>query len=515
MKVFALLFSLAAAAAAQTCNITLSSYSVNVPVAGGMYGPITVTASASSCERGAVTSVSWIHINYGNAGTGNGTFGFTVDPNPLAATRTGTITAGNAAFTVFQAGLPCNLSLPVTSLQVPAGGGSFNFAVNAANGCAWTASSTVSWITMTSGAAGTGSGSVGFSVSANNAPARNGAIQVSAGSSQLTFGVSQQSGCGVAISPTSASVSASGGSGTIQVTAPSQCSWTVTSNAAWIQAMAGPASVSYTVAANPSAGARTGTITVTSQTFTVTQSGAMQLTAVVNAASYAQGGVSPGEIVTLYGALLGPATLTTAQLTSGQQSFPKSLAGTTVLFDTTPAPIIYTVAGQVSAIVPYEVAGQTITNVQVQYQGNSSGTLSLAVVPAAPGIFTINAAGTGQGAILNQDGSTVNGPATPAAKGSVISIFATGEGQTVPAASDGFLTPLAPPFPQPQLKVSVAIGGVNAGVLYAGAAPGLVAGLLQVNAQIPDSVAGGPAVPILLTIGNTRSQTQVTAAVAP
>src|SRR5262249_14196683 len=153
MKLLAFLFaSTALTAAAQTCTITLSSSSLSVPVGGGTYGPITVTASDSSCQRGAASSVTWIHINYGNAGTGNGTFGFSVDPATQAVTRTGTISAGNATFTVIQAALPCNLSVSGPTSPIPLAGGSFTIAVTAENGCAWTAASSASWIVITTGA---------------------------------------------------------------------------------------------------------------------------------------------------------------------------------------------------------------------------------------------------------------------------------------------------------------------------------------------------------------------------
>lgn len=508
----------AGAAGAQTCTFTFSSYSQSVPATGGQYGPILITASSSSCQRpAAISTVDWITVNYGNTlATGDGRFGYTVKPNTTAATRTATITVGNATFTVTQAGVPCALSLPVTtSPSVPSSGGTFSFAVTATDGCAWTAVGTAAWITITSGASGTGSGAVTYTVAAQSGAQRTGTIRITAGTSQASYVVSQAGNCTYTVSPTSATFPAEGGAGSIVVTAASGCAWSAVSTAAWIQV--GPAAqspVSFTVAANATASARTGAITVASQTFSVSQAAGMLLSAVDNAASYAQGGVSPGEIVALFGALLGPETLSIAQLTSGQQTFPQTLSGTRVLFDGAPAPILYTSQGQVSAIVPYSLAGKINTQVQVEYQGNLSNAKTLAVVTSAPGLFALNTQGAGQGAILNQDYS-VNGPANPAAKGSVVMIYATGEGQTTPAGVDGKLTPSAEPLPRPQLQVSVKIGGADATVQYAGGAPGLVAGLLQINAQIPDSITAGDAVPILVTIGTAQSQSQVTLAVAP
>src|SRR5205085_2772578 len=129
---------------------------------------------------------------------------------------------------------------------------------------------------------------------------------------------------------------------------------------------------------------------------------------------------------------------------------------------------------------------------------------------AAPALFTANSSGTGQGAILNQDG-TANGASAPAARGSVVALFATGAGETSPSGVDGAIS--GDPLPRPTLPVSVKIGGVDAEILYAGAAPGLVAGVLQVNCRIPASVSSGSSVPVVLTAGTASSRIGVTLAV--
>jgi uncharacterized protein (TIGR03437 family) len=104
--------------------------------------------------------------------------------------------------------------------------------------------------------------------------------------------------------------------------------------------------------------------------------------------------------------------------------------------------------------------------------------------------------------VLNQDNS-VNSPSSPALRGTVIQIFAPGEGETSPPAMTGSITALASPILASGVNVS--IGGVNAQVVYAGAAPEEVAGLVQLNAVIPESVTPGAAVPIALTIGGVTS----------
>jgi uncharacterized protein (TIGR03437 family) len=236
----------------------------------------------------------------------------------------------------------------------------------------------------------------------------------------------------------------------------------------------------------------------------------VQLSAVTNAASYQTGVVSPGEIVTLFGGGMGPATLATLQLNPDQTGITSSLAGTRVLFNAIPAPLIYTLDRQVSAIVPYAVAGQTQVSVRVEYQGQQSAPLTVAVDAAAPALFTLDQSGKGPAAILNQD-YTVNTAQNPAGAGSAIMIFATGEGVTSPAGVDGKLADPAA-LGLPVLPVAVRIGGLDAQVLYAGNAPTLVTGLFQVNAAIPPGLPAGAA-SIVLTVGGRSSPAGVTVAV--
>jgi len=129
--------------------------------------------------------------------------------------------------------------------------------------------------------------------------------------------------------------------------------------------------------------------------------------AVTNAASGAGGAVTPGEIVALYGTALGPAAPAFLQLTN-PFLVANALAGVHVLFDGAPAPIIYASAGQVNAVVPYAVAGQPSTTLQVEYLGAVSAPVSLPVANALPGLFTVNSQGTGPGSILNNSDSSVN-----------------------------------------------------------------------------------------------------------
>jgi uncharacterized protein (TIGR03437 family) len=169
--------------------------------------------------------------------------------------------------------------------------------------------------------------------------------------------------------------------------------------------------------------------------------------------------------------------------------------------------MIYASATQVSAIVPYEMAGKTQTTVVVEFNGFPGETSSSGLYDANPGIFTLDASGKGQAAALNADNS-VNGPENPVARGSVIVLYATGEGQTDPPGVNGAIA--GGVLPKPVLPVRVQIGGQEAVVDYAGAAPGFAAGLMQVNARVPESVTPGPAVPVVVQVGDKSSQPGVT-----
>lgn len=240
---------------------------------------------------------------------------------------------------------------------------------------------------------------------------------------------------------------------------------------------------------------------------------------VVNAGSYEMPPVAPGTLITLFGAGLGPVPGISAVPNSGGV-IGTNLGGVEVTFDGTPAPVLYAQSNQVNAVAPYEIAGRAKTSVQVSYNGTQIDFGSWPVAGVAPAIFSLDGSGRGQGAILNEDG-TINGPGNPAAKGSIVSIFATGAGVTNPPSNDGFLA--APPLARPDADVAVWFSYdatstyaalVSGQVTYAGAAPRLVNGVLQVNAVVPEDAAIGSAVPVFLQIGtNQASQMGITLAI--
>ena len=265
-----------------SCTYTIAPASESIADAGGTGTAITVTAGGT-CAWTAISSASWITITAGAAGTGNGSVSYIVAANTGAA-RTGTIAIGGQTFTVNQAAAPtCSYSLAASSASLSDVGGTGFVSVSAPGGCAWTATTSASWITITAGAIGASNGSVSFTVAANTGAARTGTMTIAG----QTFTVNQAAApppppppsCTYTIAPTSESIAAAGGAGTaIAVTTGATCAWTAVSNApSWITITAGAAgmgtgSVSFTVAANTGP-ARTGTMTIAGQTFTVSQAG--------------------------------------------------------------------------------------------------------------------------------------------------------------------------------------------------------------------------------------------------
>jgi hypothetical protein len=261
--------------AAAPCTYEVDPDSVAAPSSGAT-GSFAMRAGAG-CTWTAASGVSWITVTGGASGTSNGTVNYSVATNPSTSPRTGAISVGGVSFTVMQAGAPCTYSITPTSRSVTSGATTGSFAMSAAAGCAWTATSGASWITVTGTPSGSGNGTVNYSAAANpNTAPRTGTITVGG----QTFALTQAAApCTYALSPTSQSVAAGGGPGSFAVTTPSSCSWTASSNAGWLTVTgvpggSGNGTVNFSVAVNPNTTQRTGTITVNGQTFTVTQNAA-------------------------------------------------------------------------------------------------------------------------------------------------------------------------------------------------------------------------------------------------
>ena len=407
-------------------------------------------------------------------------------------------------FTVNQAGV-CVYTLSPSAGSYPSAGANGSFTVNSNPGCAWTAASGASWIRILSSPSGSGSGQVSFALDPNIGDARASSITVAG----QTFTVAQGAlVCSITLTPGAANVPAGGGAATFNVSTPASCAWSTTTAVTWITIItgasgSGPGVVGISADANSGADPRTGTVTVGAQNFTVMQPGPsiqISLNSIANAATNVSGAVSPGLSVVISVPGIGPADRVDMQLSDDGLFVTTQLGDTRILFDGIAAPMLYAASGQFGAIVPYEVAGQDSTQLQVEFQGVRSNSVTVPVALSSPGLFPL---------AFDPQGNP-NSADNPAPVGTLVTLYATGEGQTIDSGIDGKLA--QPPYPQPVLPVSVSIDGIDAAVSYAGGAAGQVAGLVRIDVTIPDGAHSG-AIPVLLKVGPFQSQTGVTVVV--
>jgi hypothetical protein len=254
---------------------------------------LTVTVSAAaSCAWTAVSQSSWISVESGANGSGNGTVSLLVTPN-TGAGRTGTVLIAGQPHTVSQSGADgtpgptptpptCTIVLSSTAVTVDPAGGSASVSVTASDGCEWTASTTDEWLTIVNGASGTGNGHVQFTAAPNpSSVARTGTLMVSGQSVAVTQGGATPvpvPSCTFTLSSTSESVDASGGTISVSVTTQDSCKWTAAGNVGWLSVVAGASGtgsgiVQFSVAPNTETSPRTGTLRIAGQVLTVTQAG--------------------------------------------------------------------------------------------------------------------------------------------------------------------------------------------------------------------------------------------------
>ncbi len=271
-----------------------------------------------------------------------------------------------------------------------------------------------------------------------------------------------------------------------------------------------------------------------SATFSVPVADTPVLLAAVNAASYSTNStsttpnVSPGELLTLFGTNIGPVT-PAGMTTSGPDQVSTSLSGVSVTVDGYAAPILYASQNQVSIQVPFAVSTSDATQVISLTNGsNPATTLPVAIAASAPGIFSANGTGDGQAAALNYNSTTsqytLNSQTNPANIGSTILLYITGAGaypsSTASALGVTSLTGLllpstASPLPQVATVPTVTIGGAAATVAYAGAIPGSLLGLVQLNVVVPTGATTGNTVPVSVAIGGGAAQSTITLAIHP
>jgi uncharacterized protein (TIGR03437 family) len=233
------------------------------------------------------------------------------------------------------------------------------------------------------------------------------------------------------------------------------------------------------------------------------------VTAVVNSADYHGGSVTAGQIVSLFGSGIGPKDMAGLQLDRDGR-VATFLGDTQVLFNGVAAPLLAALSHQLNAVVPESVAGSPSVDVVVTHGGHVSSTWTMPVSPTDPALFTLDGSGQGQAAALNADGS-LNGPSNPAERGKFITLFGSGFGEWNQLVPDGAI--IGSSLPTVQTPVSVTIGGTDAKVLYAGGAPGLVNGVVVVNAAISMDITPGEAVSVVVTVGDNSSPANVTVAI--
>jgi hypothetical protein len=255
---------------ANGCSYSINPTSANFNSSANT-GTVNITASDSACSWTSSSNDSWITVTSGSSGNGNGTISYSITSNagPL---RTGTVTIAGETFTVNQAN-GCSYSINPTSANHTSASetGTVNITTSD-SACSWTSLSNDSWITVTSGSSGNGNGTMGYSINANTAPARSGTITIAGN----IFTVNQSSGCTYSIIPTSSNHSSASETGSVAITASdSACSWTSSSNDSWITVTSGISgngngTMGYSITSNTGP-ARTGTVTVAGETFTVNQ----------------------------------------------------------------------------------------------------------------------------------------------------------------------------------------------------------------------------------------------------
>ena len=264
--------------AGKNCTVTLASLGATIPASGGP-GSVDITTQAG-CTYSTVTGPNWISITSGGKGAApGGTLFYSVDANSTTASRTGAMNIGGQAFQVTQPGVSCEISLDTSSLGSPfaSAGGTGTIAIITSNAaCNWSASNRAAWLSFNGANAGTGPGTVSVTAAGNAALTARSAV-VSIAGQQVSV---SQTGttCTYALRSSTGGAPAAGGSGSVGVVAAPGCLWTSSANAPWLSitssANTGTGDVQFTAAANGSATARSGTLTIAGQTYTVSQSAA-------------------------------------------------------------------------------------------------------------------------------------------------------------------------------------------------------------------------------------------------
>ena len=256
-------------AASPPCAFSVSPTSQTVSAAGGS---VSVQVNTSNgCAWTTSSSSPWLMVAGGGNASGLATISAAAN---AGAARMGTVTIAGQAVTVSQAAAaPCTFRIAPTSQTVPAAGGTITIAVTAGTTCSWTSTTTATWITIATGAAGTGNGSVTLTIAVNTGAQRTATVTIAG--QAFTASQAAAAACSYSIAPTTQSMPAQGGSVSVHVTTTSDCAWTAAAGAPWITVTGsgaghGDGTVNIAVAANTGS-ARNGTVTIAGETFTITQ----------------------------------------------------------------------------------------------------------------------------------------------------------------------------------------------------------------------------------------------------
>jgi len=472
--------------------------SVTITVGGAVPLVIAVTLTVTSASGAVVVAPSTVTLT--SPGTLTGTF--TVTAGALAATFTATTTSSWLSISTPAGGLLPAQSQTVTVTANPA----------ALNPSATAYAAQVTVATTTNGVSKTTTVTINLTVNPVTPVVSSiWPLQVPAGSAatEVTIrGANFYSGTTVAAAGLAAPLKTTiAGADALLTTIPAAL-------------LAAPGLVTLTVS-NPAPGGPAAPVTVIVGNVSV-------ISGITNSASYALGATSPGEIIAIFGQNIGPTP--PVQLTVAAGFAQTSLGGLSVTIDGQAAPIVYASSTQVSVQVPYTAqlgtsAQGTARALVLTYGTATPAAVNIDIVSAAPGIFALNASGSGPALVLDYNAVTaaysITSATNPANIGDTITFFATGEGDYASAeypVETGFMVPLTPPvntgvYPMLNPLPTVTIGGSVATVNYAGPIPGCMLGLLQINAVIPVTAPTGTTVPIVLTIGGVQTQANVTMAI--
>ena len=252
------------------CAVSAAATPTSFSAAGGS-GTLTISTNRE-CQWSAAAASGWIQLGGSATGQGDASISFRVTTNGDPGVRKGTISVADQQVGITQDAAPCVFTVDPRSDSVSGGGGRKTIAVTANSPqCAWTARSDVGWLAVLDGAHGTGNGQVRYEARETTGASRSGTLLVAG----QVVTVTQGQGCTASITPTSQSVAASGGTGSISVATEAGCLWSAGSNASWIAITSGqngngPGTIAFATAASTGP-ARSATLTVAGQTFTVSQ----------------------------------------------------------------------------------------------------------------------------------------------------------------------------------------------------------------------------------------------------